>query len=79
MSVCQKYMIEYSIYTKSEPLISIPKTESKSDEPFESYLVFFFIKLILVFVRLFWPFFLQNSCFVLRSMFLFFLINLINK
>ena len=37
MPVCQKYMIKYSIQAKPEPLISIPKIESKSDEPFKSY------------------------------------------
>ena len=40
MPVRQKYMIKYWIQTKSEPLISIPKIESESDEPFESYFEF---------------------------------------
>ena len=41
MPVCHKYIIKYSIQTISEPLISIPVTESESGEPFESYSVFF--------------------------------------
>ena len=32
MPVCQIYMIEFTIQTNSESLISIPKTESESDE-----------------------------------------------
>ena len=40
MSVCQKYMTKYSIYTKSEPLIPIPETKSESDELFKSYAIF---------------------------------------
>ena len=41
MPVFQKYVITYSISTNSEPLISIPETESESDEPFDSYSVNF--------------------------------------
>ena len=54
MSVCQKYMIKYSILTNSEPLILIPKTESKSDEPFESCSVFsekFMEIILLIFLK----------------------------
>ena len=53
MSVCQKYMTKYSIETKSEPLISIPETGSKSDELFKSNSEFFekFIKILLIFLK----------------------------